>query len=113
MSHSDRSPTDRLPEELLAYLFTLATHDGHTQNNLPFDPYNIQMPLILSTALWTNICVTWQLEVAVDATEESPLAPELTVQHVNMFLARSRHHPLNILIDARDPDWDFSESESE
>src|SRR5262245_57135730 len=98
MSHSYDSPMDRLPGELLAYLFTLATHDRHTQSTLPFDPYNIQMPLTLSTvsrrwretaldtpALWTNICLTWQ--VARDAIEESPLTSELAVQHVNMFLA--------------------------
>jgi hypothetical protein len=104
------SPIDRLPVELLSYIFSLRTQcsqDSDIDDSLTipllFTSVNKRWRSIaLSTsALWTNICITIR-----DLN-----GPLLHTNHITKYLTLSRKSPLNILIDARDPDWDFSETE--
>lgn len=134
-------PIHSLPVELLSYIFLLSTHDNNTEDNLPpFTTESIKIPVVISNvdrhwrsvarntpALWTNICVTAEMIDFSDPAEESDgdgdvaLAGScglssrkqgaLDTRHLTSFLALSRNFPLNILIDARDQDWDFSEPE--
>ena len=91
------SPIDRLPVELISYIFSLSSdHTLFTQVNKRW------RTIALSTsALWTNICITIR-----DLN-----GPLLHTNHITKYLTLSRKSPLNILIDARDPDWDFTETE--
>ncbi|KAI0643991.1 hypothetical protein C8Q79DRAFT_1011810 [Trametes meyenii] len=54
--------------------------------------------------LWTRICVTIG-DLMQD--EEAGLFPA-----VSRYIPRSGRRPLDVFIDARDPEWDFSESDS-
>jgi F-box-like len=133
------SPMDKLPVELLAHIFLLATHldispdtdgaDEVVNDNLPFNPDNIPIPLAISSVnrqwreialttpgLWSSICVVWE---DLDRMEEddAPLSDfqhsaTLNTRHINMYLARSGNSPIDIIVDARDPEWDFVEPES-
>lgn len=125
------SPIHRLPVELLSYIFSLRTHDtlGDDDNddrNPPFTTESIKTPLILSSvnhhwrniayntpSLWTSICVTVEL---IDGLKDEPAGAAqyptvLNNRHLISYLSLSRNYPLDILIDARDQDWDFSEPE--
>ncbi|KAJ7581828.1 hypothetical protein C8J56DRAFT_958360 [Mycena floridula] len=86
-----------LPVELLSSIFVLATHSSldNFEAPLAFCAVNRHWKSIaLSTpALWTNICAT------------------IGSNNVDSYLARSKSYPLDILIDGRDPRWDFSEPE--
>ncbi|KAJ3487901.1 hypothetical protein NLJ89_g11668 [Agrocybe chaxingu] len=111
-----------LPVELLSEIFdlcVLATIEPGIKPNDPSAPLNIntetiRVPLTLSSvsrrwrqvalgqaSLWANICIT----------EELISQRNLDARHITTCLARSRHHPLTILIDSRDPDWDFTEAD--
>lgn len=122
-------PIQRLPVELLSYIFLLGTEDLSKQDgsdrSLPFNTESIKTPLLISSvnkhwrnialntpALWTTLCVTADM---VHAQEDHDISLYTTdvfnTAHLTTYIQRSRRHPLDILIDARDQDWDFSEPE--
>jgi len=51
-----------------------------------------------------------RLKVRSDIGEEPTHTTFLYVQRLATHIARSRTSPVDILIDTRDPDWDFEES---
>ncbi|KIJ62343.1 hypothetical protein HYDPIDRAFT_189160 [Hydnomerulius pinastri MD-312] len=128
------SPVCKLPNEILSYIFELVTHAlsldefpvvGDNQQKLPFHPASVTAPTTLSTVnrrwrdlvwanpkLWTSIFVS--IDNIIDCgyiREESCFHPSpgriLDVESLGRFLSRSRNSPIDILIDGRDPDWDF------
>lgn len=137
MMHSfalQKAPIHSLPVELLSYIFTLSAHTSFAQEDdvvelsptdFPFDPANMLTTIAISgvsrywrevalstPALWTDICVS--TEIPDDEDEESrqlrnTMKPN--ARRLAMYLARSGSAPIDILISARDPDWDFSETE--
>lgn len=102
------SPIHSLPVELLSNIF------AHTDMPLVISTVNKQWRRIaLNTpALWTTLCVTAEM---IQAQEDHDLSLYTTgvfnTGHLTTYIHRSRKYPLDILIDARDPDWDFSEPE--
>jgi hypothetical protein len=142
-SSNPASSMDKLPVELLAHIFLLATHstsqkgtdnsaDELENDNLPFDPANITTPLAISAVngqwrqialstptLWTSICVVWEpVDDSMEVDESSrPLSDfqyptTMNTPHINTSLVRSGSSPIDIIIDARDPDWEFGDVES-
>lgn len=92
----------------------------------PFTTDTIRTPLVLSSvsrhwrrvalntpALWTSLCITIEMVEDLGDAEERPLHHKTTLNtsHITSYLALSRNYPLDILIDARDQDWDFFEPE--
>ncbi|KAJ3820745.1 hypothetical protein F5880DRAFT_1487458 [Lentinula raphanica] len=124
-----QSPIHSLPNELLSYIFLLDSHpppephdsvDSIGQEVPLFNSNSIQTPLKYSAvcrhwrnvaqgtaALWTNICITLG---SIDDTGPRQ-QKHLDLSHIISYLSLSRKYPLNILLDARDPDWDFAEPE--
>ncbi|KAF8154450.1 hypothetical protein B0H34DRAFT_716531 [Crassisporium funariophilum] len=117
-------PISNLPVELLSYIFSLSTHatgehDLSAAQDQSYSPpiittESVQVPLVLSRVnrhwrrvalgtpgLWSSLCITTEL---LDSGR-------LDTTHITSYLALSRNYPLNILIDARDQDWDFYEPE--
>ncbi|KAF5370927.1 hypothetical protein D9615_009817 [Tricholomella constricta] len=121
------SPIQRLPVELLSYIFALGTHNVVNDDDASCPPFNaetIKTPLILSRvnhhwrnvarntpSLWTSICVTAELVDDGDGLDPPKNRPQLNANHLTTYLSLSRNYPLDILVDARDQDWDFSEPE--
>jgi hypothetical protein len=128
------TPIHSLPVELLSYVFTLSTHTSFVQeddaaepnqSDFPFEPANMLTTIAISTvsqywrevalstpALWTDICIS--TELPDDDDEESCQLRNTMKPNSNRlltYLARSGNAPIDILISARDPDWDFSETE--
>lgn len=125
------SPVDRLPVELLSYIFILGTHaaevlEGDAERSPSFTSESIRTPLVLSSvkrhwrsiahntpSLWTSLCVTVEM-IDIFAEDGDGVAHRPTsfnASQLNTYLRLSRNYPLDILIDARDQDWDFSEPE--
>ena len=127
------APIHSLPVELLSYIFTLSAHTSFIDDDVaepsptdfPFDPANMLTTLTISTVsrywrnvalstptLWTDICIS--TELPDDDDEESRQLRNTMKPNANRiatYLARSGNAPIDILISARDPDWDFSETE--
>jgi len=117
-----------LPVELLAHIFMLATHgDGETSfsrysvSRPVFDTTSVRTPVIVSCvnrfwrhvalntpALWTSLCLTPEMILENDDGENY-----LDLTFLDLFLVRSQMYPLDILIDARDPSWNFNGTEPE
>jgi len=117
---SQLSPIQFLPIELLSYIFVVTTLEDDEDGNPSFTTESIRLPHILSSvsrkwrliaqctpALWTNICVTSELIDTRDADQLQ--ASTFDTRHLDVCLKHSRNYPLDILIDARDYHWDFSE----
>lgn len=104
-----------LPVELLSFIFVLATHEStDPENTIPFNSESVKIPLIFSavnrhwrsvsletSALWTSLCAT------VGSIEHT----SFNTSHFTSYLRLSRRYPIDVLIDARDQNWDFSEPE--
>lgn len=114
--YQQHASINALPIELLSYIFTLATHSFPDTEVVPFDAESVRTPVILSavnhhwrtvahstSALWTSVCVTIG---SIERTKNS-----FDTSHLSSFISLSRNRPFDILIDARDLDWDFSEPE--
>lgn len=121
---------NQLPTELLSCIFDLAAHwqpneeENTPRSNIPFNWESVKAPLSFSAvcrrwrsvahgspSLWTRICATIGSiqTLPVPGTED-----ELHIfdpSHFTTYLSLSKNYPIDILIDARDPDWDFSEPE--
>lgn len=103
-----RSAIDRLPNELLSTIFMLAVEQHNHDESDPFttSPTTIShichrwRQVSLETgSLWTNIVLTFP-------TSNEQLTRTLT------WLSRSKTYPLDILLDFRDPEWDWDEEET-
>ncbi|KAJ6456554.1 hypothetical protein C8R47DRAFT_996260, partial [Mycena vitilis] len=118
-----QAPINSLPVELLAYVFVLGTHESEASKAedecQPFDSESVKAPLVyasvsrhwrdvaLSTpALYTSLCITPELFREVGGKEV------LDTTGVSAYLALSRNYLVDILIDARDQDWDFDAEDS-
>ncbi|KAI0329330.1 hypothetical protein GY45DRAFT_1371639 [Cubamyces sp. BRFM 1775] len=138
-----QAPIERLPVELLSYIFILGAHtpdpqdfdsesdatDGERtrEGHEPFgEDEQAISPCIFSSStppdvfaavnrhwrevalgtpkLWTRICVT--IGDLQHNTSDGGWFPA-----VSRYVSRSRRCPLDIYIDARDPEWDFSEDD--
>ncbi|KAJ8082389.1 hypothetical protein PM082_008244 [Marasmius tenuissimus] len=127
MAWTIRTPVDRLPVELLSYILVLGTHSSpsisdDSQESTSFNVDSVKIPLVFTAvnrhwrtialntpALWTSLCVTvGSLEGVSDADDYRSV---LNTSHVTSYLSLSRKYPLDILIDARDMEWDFCEPE--
>lgn len=98
------SPIHRLPHELLSLIFLMATHDSYDPYEATRSPVQIThvcsrwRQIALSTGgLWTNIILTFP----VSTRQLNRTVP---------WLGRSKASPLNILLDFRDPSWDWEEN---
>ncbi|KAG5636606.1 hypothetical protein H0H81_007431 [Sphagnurus paluster] len=116
------SPIQKLPVELLSHIFALATHDIDQEYDgpcPPFDHETVKFPVVLSmvnrhwrnvaratASLWTSICVTPAL-FDDDENDGTGSPRTLNTKHISSYLALSRKYPLDILIDARDSNWNF------
>ncbi|KAJ7280997.1 hypothetical protein C8J57DRAFT_107871 [Mycena rebaudengoi] len=101
-----RAPSimDRLPNELLSVIFTFAVEHCHDLSDLTISPTTLShicrrwRQISLSTgALWTNIVLTFPTSVHQLVGTET-------------WLAHSKTYPLDILLDFRDPAWDWEEN---
>jgi len=132
---SASSPISSLPVELLSEIFSLCVlsaddqerkTDGSEYSPPAITSESIRIPLVLSSvnrrwrevalnqsSLWSNICVTAELldDLFDHRGSGYSKSAKLNPTHITTYLTRSRHHPIHILIDGRDPDWDFSEPE--
>ncbi|KAG2151655.1 uncharacterized protein EDB93DRAFT_1083123 [Suillus bovinus] len=126
-----------LPVEILSYIFTLATHDAVSTNNdykrryqVPFSPESVTMPTVLASVhrhwrnvalststLWTSLVMSLgqvvRVQVGPDASDERAYTTFLDVQRLATHIARSRNSSVDVLIDTRDPEWDFEDDEEE
>lgn len=124
------SPISKLPVELLSYIFVLGTHSSadvpssdEAGRNPLFNTESVKVPLAFAgvsrhwgrvarntPGLWTSLCITVEMvkRLSEDDDDASSL---LNTAHLTSYLALSRNYPLDILIDARDQDWDFFEPE--
>ncbi|PPQ70042.1 hypothetical protein CVT25_006370 [Psilocybe cyanescens] len=131
---STTSPISKLPVELLSEIFTLcALPAGQPSSTvedeecyLPvINSETVRAPFILSrvnrrwrdivlsqSSLWASLCITAELIQDSDCTftGASQKLSSLNTSHITSCLQRSRRAPLNILIDVRDPEWNFSET---
>lgn len=127
------APICTLPIEVLAYIFDLSVHsasfsdeeDAHIGNDYPFDPANMMTTLCISSvsrywrnismstpSLWTDMCISTELPQE-DDEESSQMrnAMKPNASRILAYLARSSNSPIDILISARDTNWDFCETE--
>ena len=95
-----KSPTDRLPNELLSYIFLLIAHDPTEAHLFPSTLSHVSSQwreVALATGgLWTRIVMSFPI----------------TAQQISCcktYLSRSGVYPLDILLDLRDPAWDWEE----
>ena len=125
-------PINTLPVELLSYIFVLSAHtpdprasEEDTQRE-PEEGSDDISPCLSSSVsttpdvlasvnrhwrgvalntpqLWTRICVTIG---DIIYCREGPM-----FSVVSRYLSRSGKSPLDVFVDARDPEWDFSETE--
>lgn len=126
-----------LPVEILSYIFTLATHDAVSTKKdykrryeVPFSPESVTMPTVLASVNrhWRNIALStstlWsslvmslgqvvRVKVGQDADDERAYTTFLDVQRLAAHIARSRNSSVDILIDTRDPEWDFEDDGEE
>ncbi|KAI6120206.1 hypothetical protein EV401DRAFT_2262764 [Pisolithus croceorrhizus] len=121
-----------LPTELLSYVFELVTHalsqdERNTLARTPFHPQTIRAPVWLSAvnrrwrhvalstpSLWTSIFVSVDniIDYSGDERNSSSFCGSkrlLDVESLAYFLLRSGNCTLDIFIDGRDPEWDFSD----
>jgi len=125
------SAVHSLPTELLSYIFELVTHAlsqaerdtlGVGQRRIPFHPNSIRAPISLSavsrrwrcvalstSALWTSLFVSLDNVIACSSSFLGPRRTILDAESLAYFLIRSRNCTLDIFIDGRDPEWDFSD----
>ena len=133
-NHQYPPPINNLPVELLSYIFSLSTYPATgcflgpvtEEHRSPptITTESVQVPLVLSSVsrlwrqvalgtphLWSSLCITVELvqDFYCDDgfTKSSISSRQLNTSHITSYLALSRKYPLNILIDARDENWNF------
>ncbi|KAJ6568823.1 hypothetical protein B0H19DRAFT_938022 [Mycena capillaripes] len=99
---------DVLPNEVLPSIFAFAIENQPTEEytSSTVSPITIshtcrrwQQIALETGSLWTNIVLTFP-------------ASEKQLTRTSIWLSRSTTYPLNILLDFRDPDWDWEEEET-
>lgn len=67
---------------------------------------------LLTPTLWTDLCVSTELpDEDDDESYQMRNAMKPNARRIATFLNRSGNAPIDILINARDPEWDLSETE--
>ncbi|PPQ96502.1 hypothetical protein CVT26_010439 [Gymnopilus dilepis] len=95
------SPANRLPHELLAYIFTICAADIS-------DHHPVSMiHLTHVSARWRDVALTTQ-SLWGRITLTFPLSP-WQFSYSSAYLKRSGSYPLELLWDLRDPSWDWDE----
>ncbi|TFK47400.1 hypothetical protein OE88DRAFT_802593 [Heliocybe sulcata] len=127
---------DRLPVELLSYVLVLGTQRQQTRRWYELDedwdthPYVNDLPttaacvssrwrqVALSTPdLWTSVCISLGdiRRHVIDSSWRDELPSErsrfLDTRRLDLYIIRSQLCPLDVLVDARDPQWDFMDPE--
>lgn len=97
------SPSRSLPNELLSYIFLLASHDYEDHYDAIVTPIRIshvcshwRQVALLTGSLWTNLILAFPVS-------RPQLSKAIT------WLNRSQNYPIDILFDFRDPSWDWDE----
>ncbi|TFY51597.1 hypothetical protein EVJ58_g10485, partial [Rhodofomes roseus] len=122
------TPIDGLPAELLSYIFLLGAYRppeedasgenpaGEANHLSPCMTYSYAFPCLVSAVSrhWRGVALsTGQLWNKIPVTDED--SDDLNdlegtgFKLARLFLSRSGTAPLDIMVDARDPEWDFSE----
>lgn len=95
-----QSPAHRLPNELLSYIFLLVAHDSTEAPLFPSTLSHVSSQwreVALATGgLWTRIVMSF------------PITAQ-QISSCKAYLSRSGVYPLDILLDLRDPAWDWEE----
>lgn len=133
------SPISSLPVELLSEIFTLcslaAGEPSPSSDDAEYSPpivttEGLRATLLLSSVnrkwrdvvlhqpnLWSNLCITAELISHTDDDDgiftSSPqnTSSRFDASYIISCLQRSRQCPINVFIDARDEDWNFTEPE--
>lgn len=124
------APIARLPVELLSYIFVLGAHTPDPERpsadecGLGYESTDDISPCLASSSAtspdvfaavnrhWRSVAVaTPQLWTRICVTIGDVMRGGLPFAAVSRSVSRSGKCPLDIFIDARDPDWDFSETE--
>ena len=115
-----RSPVAQLPVELLSYIFLLGAHTPDEDSELIEDHIT---PCLSSSStspdVFAAVCKHWrsvalgtpQLWTRICVTIGDIIYIQNTFSSVSRAVARSGKCRLDVFIDARDPEWDFSETE--
>lgn len=88
---------------------------GQTPIRITYPPldvnsYSVTCPVSLSSVShnWRRISLSEaKLWTTIVTTADDALTGTPDLRGMHMFVARARHAPLDILIDLRDPEWDF------
>jgi len=116
------------PVEILTHIFMLVTHGDEKTSFSPysvscpvFDTTLVRTPVIISyvncfwrhvtlntPALWTSLCLTPEM-ILEDNNGENYLDRTF----LDFFLVQSQMYPLDVLIKAQDPSWDYNRMEPE
>jgi hypothetical protein len=124
-------PINRLPVELLSSIFFLAIcvpagdpADGDTPGAPDFINFDGMRVIQCVDKHWRNValdtpCLWANINVDLDMVDPPPdqdikgfpRSGPFKPQQLEMHIKRSRSYPLDIVIDARDPDWNFEEPE--
>ncbi len=120
-------PVDSLPVELLSYIFALTAPSPHTHGmttDALFDVDLARTPTRLSSVcrhwrriawetptLWTTLSATIGSLHEFFVPQTGKRRTLFDTSHFSAYLKLSRNRPIDILIDARDPQYDFGEPE--
>jgi len=116
------------PVEILTHIFMLVTHGDEKTSFSPysvscpvFDTTLVRTPVIISyvncfwrhvtlntPALWTSLCLTPEMIL-----EDNDGENYLDRTFLDFFLVQSQMYPLDVLIKAQDPSWDYNRMEPE
>ena len=124
------TPINDLPAELLSYIFLLGANrspeeksparyaSGDVDQLSPCMTYSYAFPCLIAgvSRHWRGVALcTSQLWNKIPVTDEDSddlnNLDENSFPLARIFLSRSGSAPLAIMVDARDPAWDFSEFE--
>ncbi|KAJ7061689.1 hypothetical protein C8F01DRAFT_1138129 [Mycena amicta] len=110
-----RTLVDRLPNELLTTIFIFSIEQSSSSSS-PHDSLTTTTSCLPTTL--SHVCRRWYLvALASGALWTSLVLTYPTSPHqftrLLTFLSRAQNHPLAILLDVRDPDWDFELPEDE
>ncbi|KAF9223070.1 hypothetical protein BS17DRAFT_706773 [Gyrodon lividus] len=125
------APIHTLPRKILSYIFELVTFAlspnessfvRDSLQKLPFHPNSVTTPTIICAVnrhwryvglttpkLWSSIFVSIDDMIDCDYSDGGHPGSRriLDFESLACFLSRSRNSPIDILIDGRDPEWDF------
>ncbi|KZT71084.1 hypothetical protein DAEQUDRAFT_810088 [Daedalea quercina L-15889] len=122
------TPIDGLPAELLSYIFLLGAYRPPDEDPLAENPggevnylspcmtYSYAFPCLVAAVSrhWRGVALStgqlWnKIPVTDEDTDDLNDLEGTSFKLARLFLSRSGTAPLDIMVDARDPEWDFSE----